>query len=116
MPPCPHPSPLPGLRSHSYLLVASTETVYPACAIGDQVPTQLPDLKEELGGGEEAKMGVPREGGITSIPNWGPSHPHTEKDRGEIKKSPICKKSLKATCKGPGAEARFTLNLLPSDP
>lgn len=62
MPLCPHPSPLPGLRSHSYLLVASRETVYPASAIGDQVPTQLPDLKEELAGGEEAKMGVPSEG------------------------------------------------------
>lgn len=102
MPPCPHPSPLPGLRSHSYLLVASTETVYPACAIGDQVPTQLPDLKEELGGGEEAKMGVPREGGITSIPNWGPSHPHTEKDRGEIKKALFARNLSRQHARGRG--------------
>lgn len=55
MPLCPHPPLLPGLHSHSYLLMASAETVYPAFAIGDKVPTQLPDLKEELAGGEEPK-------------------------------------------------------------
>lgn len=60
---------LPGLRSHSYLLMASTETVYPAFAIGDKVPTQLPDLKEELSGGEEAKKGALREQGIAPILN-----------------------------------------------
>ena len=117
MPLCPHPPLLPGLRSHSYLLMASAETVYPAFAIGDKVPTQLLGLKEELAGGEEAKTSVLREGGITSIPNWGPSHAHPEKNHsGMRKKSPICKKSLKATCKQLRAEAGFKLNLLLSDP
>lgn len=89
MPLCPPPPLLPWLRSHSYLLMASAETVYPAFATGDKVPTQLPGLKEELPGGEEAKTGVSREGGITSIPNWGPSHPHPEKNySGMGKKKP----------------------------
>lgn len=86
MPLCPHPPLLPGLRSHSYLLMASAETVYPAFAIGDKVPTQLPDLKEELAGGEEAKTSVPREGGITSIPNWVPSYPRPEKNHNGMEK------------------------------
>lgn len=68
--------------------MASTETVSPAPATGDQVPTQLPDWKEELAGGEEAKMSAPREGGITSIPNRDPSHPRTEKDRREMGTKP----------------------------
>lgn len=90
MPLCPHPPLLPGLCSHSYLLMASAETVYPAFAIGDKVPTQLPDLKEELAGGEEAKMSVPREGGITSIPNWVPSYPHPEKNHNGMEKKKPC--------------------------
>lgn len=119
---CPHPPLLPGLRSHSYLLMASAETVYPAFAIGDKVPTQLPDLKEELSGGEETKTcmlktGVLKERGIAPISNQGPFHPHPEKNHsGTGKKSPICKKFLKATCKQLRAEAGFKLNLLPSDP
>ena len=79
---------LPGLRSHSYLLMASAETIYPAFAIGDKVPTQLPDLKEELAGGEEAKTGALREGAITSPPNQGPSQPCPEKNHSGMGKKP----------------------------
>lgn len=69
--------------------MASAETVYPAFAIRDKVPTQLPDLKEELAGGEEAKTGVLKGEGITSIPNRGPSHPHPKKNHsGMGKKKP----------------------------
>lgn len=94
MPLRPLPPLLPGLRSHSYLLMASVETIYPAFAIGDKVPTQLADLKEKLTGEEEAKTGVPREGGITSIPNWWPWHPCPENNHNGRGKNPLYARNL----------------------
>lgn len=86
------------------------------------MPTQLPDWKEELAGRGEAKNGCAEGGGEShpnhSHPKQGPilfSHREGPQSDGENKNS-TCKKSLKATRKGPGAEAGFKLNLLPSDP